>query len=40
MTLWPTGGHDAWTKATDPTYKENGLNMYEWLLQFSKKTSQ
>lgn len=39
MTLWPTGGHDAWTKATDPTYKENGLNMYEWLLQFSKKTS-
>lgn len=39
MTLWPTGGHDAWTKATDPTYKENGMNMYEWMLQFSKKSS-
>ncbi len=39
ITLWPTGGHDAWTKATDPTYKENGMNMYEWMLQFSKKIS-
>lgn len=36
MTLWPNGGHDAWTKATDPNYKENGLNMYEWMLQYSK----
>jgi len=36
ITLWPSGGHDAWTKATDPDYRENGLNMYEWMLQFSK----
>lgn len=28
--------HDSWTKATDPKYKENGRNIYEWLLQFSK----
>lgn len=36
MTLWPTGGHDAWTKATDPAYKENGLNIYEWCLQYQR----
>jgi len=36
ITLWPTGGHDAWTKATDPNYRENGLNMYEWMLQYSR----
>ncbi|HKP32542.1 MAG TPA: dienelactone hydrolase family protein, partial [Chitinophagaceae bacterium] len=28
--------HDAWTKATDPGYKENGKNIYEWMLQFKK----
>jgi predicted peptidase len=37
MTLWPTGGHDAWTKATNPTYKENGMSMYEWLLQYKRE---
>ena len=36
LTLWPTGGHDAWTKATSPSYKENGMNMYEWMLQYHK----
>ena len=36
ITVWPSGGHDAWSKATDPTYKENGMNMYEWLLQYSR----
>lgn len=34
MTLWDTGGHDAWTKATDPAYKEENKNIYEWMLQF------
>lgn len=33
VTTWPTGGHDAWDKAYDPAYKENGANMYEWMLQ-------
>lgn len=28
--------HDAWTKATDPAYKENGMNIYEWMLQFKR----
>ncbi len=37
LTLWPTGGHDAWTKATDPNYRENGQNIYEWMLSYHKK---
>lgn len=36
LTLWSTGGHDAWTKATDPGYKEKGMNMYEWMLQYKR----
>lgn len=28
--------HDSWTKATDPMYKEQGKNMYEWMLQHKK----
>jgi len=28
--------HDAWTRATDPTYRENGMNIYEWMLQFKR----
>jgi predicted peptidase len=37
VTLWPTGGHDAWTKASDPDYREEGKNMYEWMLQYVRK---
>ncbi len=33
QTLWDTGGHDAWTKATGLTYKENNMNIYEWMLK-------
>ena len=36
VTIWPTGGHDAWTRASDPSYKENGKNMYEWMLGFKR----
>jgi predicted peptidase len=28
--------HDAWTKATDPAYKEKGKNIYEWMLEFRR----
>ncbi|MGC1240651.1 MAG: prolyl oligopeptidase family serine peptidase [Chryseosolibacter sp.] len=31
--LW---NHDAWTKATDPAFKENGMNIYEWMLQYRR----
>jgi predicted peptidase len=38
-TIWASGGHDAWTKATNPATKEcNGKNMYEWMLQYSRET--
>lgn len=36
LTLWESGGHDAWTKATNPDTKENGMNMYEWMLQYKR----
>ena len=36
MTLWPSGGHDAWTQASNPEYREDGKNMYEWMLQFKR----
>jgi predicted peptidase len=36
LTLWPTGGHDVWTKATNIATKENNMNMYEWMLQYSR----
>jgi predicted peptidase len=35
-TVWPSGGHDAWTKAYDPATREGGKNMYEWMLQFKR----
>lgn len=35
-TIWPTGGHNAWSKATDPNYKENGVNVYEWMLKYKR----
>lgn len=33
MTIYPATGHDAWTKAYSLTYKENDMNVYEWMLQ-------
>jgi len=37
VTVWATGGHDAWTKAYDPNFRENKKNLYEWMLQYSLK---
>jgi len=38
-TIWSSGGHDAWTKATNPATKEcDGQNMYEWMLQYKRDT--
>jgi predicted peptidase len=40
LTIFPdsTGllGHDAWSKATNPSYKENNVNIYEWMLQHKR----
>ena len=35
-TIFPVSGHDAWTKAYDPNYREDGKNMYEWMLQYKR----
>jgi predicted peptidase len=29
-------GHDAWTRATNPKYKENNTNIYEWMLSYRR----
>jgi predicted peptidase len=31
-TIFPEQSHNAWTKTYDPQYRENGLNVYEWML--------
>jgi pimeloyl-ACP methyl ester carboxylesterase len=28
--------HDAWSTTYDPFYRENGLNVYEWMLQYQR----
>ncbi len=38
LTIFPSSSHDAWTKTYNPTYRPNGLNVYEWMLQY-KRTS-
>ena len=39
LSVFPVSGHDCWTKASDPNYREGGLNMYEWMLSYSRGTS-
>lgn len=36
LTIFQATGHDAWTKAINPQYKENNMNIYEWMLQYKK----
>ncbi|MCO5240693.1 MAG: dienelactone hydrolase family protein [Chitinophagaceae bacterium] len=35
-TIYEAEGHDAWTKAYSLTYKENNMNVYEWMLQYHR----
>ncbi len=35
-TIFNVGGHDAWSTTYNPAYKENGLNVYEWMLQYQR----
>lgn len=39
LTIFNAKGHDAWSRAYDPAYKENGMNVYEWMLQYQKGTA-
>lgn len=35
VTIHP-GGHCCWADYYNPSYRENGMNIYEWMLQFKK----
>ena len=35
-TIFETAGHDVWTQATDPAYREGGKNIYEWMLGYTR----
>lgn len=35
-TIFQASGHSASTKAFDPTYEENGMNIYDWMLSYKK----
>lgn len=34
LTIFDKYGHDAWSTALDTAYRENGKNIYEWMLQY------
>jgi hypothetical protein len=36
LTIFKAYGHDAWQEALNPAYKEDGKNVYEWMLQYSR----
>lgn len=36
LTLFNATGHNCWGTASDPSYKEAGKNIYEWMLGYSK----
>lgn len=35
-TIFQAAGHDAWTKTYDINFRENGMNIYEWMLQYQR----
>lgn len=39
-TVFPVTGHDAWTTTYNPNYKENGVNVYEWMLQYQRTSAE
>ncbi|MEO5996087.1 MAG: carbohydrate-binding protein [Chitinophagaceae bacterium] len=39
-TIFPVSGHDAWTTTYATSFRENNLNVYEWMLQYQRGTSQ
>ncbi|MEZ2443159.1 PKD domain-containing protein [Chitinophaga sp. RCC_12] len=36
LSIYSAASHDAWTRAYDPATKEDGKNMYEWMLQYTQ----
>ncbi len=35
-TIFNSNSHDAWSTTYNPSYKENGLNVYEWMLLYKR----
>ena len=38
-TIFQASGHDAWTKTYDPNFTQNGVNIYQWMLQHQRGNS-
>lgn len=38
-TIFDDDSHDAWSMTYNPEFKENGLNVYEWMLQYKRGRS-
>lgn len=36
LTIFDADGHEGWTKTYDPSFKENNMNIYEWMLQYHR----
>jgi predicted peptidase len=36
LTVFNANTHEGWTQTYDPAFKENGMNMYEWMLQYHR----
>jgi predicted peptidase len=39
LTLFAASGHDSWDEAYSPTFRLNNLNVYQWMLQYSRPTN-
>ncbi|HVB03610.1 MAG TPA: hypothetical protein VNE41_07800 [Chitinophagaceae bacterium] len=36
LTLFNASGHDSWDEAYNPAFKQNNMNVYQWMLQYSR----
>jgi predicted peptidase len=36
LTVFNANVHEGWTLTYDPSFKENGMNIYEWMLQYHR----
>jgi predicted peptidase len=36
LTLFNEYGHEGWTQTYDPNFRENNLNIYQWMLQYHR----
>jgi predicted peptidase len=36
LTVFNANIHEGWTRTYDPSFRENGMNIYEWMLQYRR----